>query len=145
MGEGKRAKEQGQEPQTAEWSCSQCENKRGGGRLGGSEGSENTVHRLVLKAVVIAMAASGRSECNDLVTLVSGRYHSTAEFLQKSPLFLEASAGKEAGLHALRILQVRMLSGNVHDLLEKEEPSFSRSNHSWKLTRFIHALSICHL
>lgn len=126
MEEGKRAKELGQEPQTTERSCSQCENMRGGGRPGGSEGSENTVHRLVLKglAVLIAMAASGWSECNDLVTLVSGRYHSTAEFSQKSPLLPEASEGKEVGLHALRILYVGMLSGNVHDLLEKEEPYF---------------------
>ena len=67
------------------------------------------------------------------------------KFLQKFPLLSEASAGKEAGLHALRTLQVKTLSGNVQVSLEKEGPRFSRSNHSWKLTCFIHALSICHL
>lgn len=50
--EGKRAKEQRQERQTAEWSCSQCENMRGAGRPAGSEGSENTVHRLLPEGLV---------------------------------------------------------------------------------------------
>lgn len=78
--------------------------------------------------------------------LVSGRYHSFHHrILTEFPLLPKASAGKEAGMHALRTLQVKTLSGNVHDPLEKEKPCFSRGSHSRKLTCFIHALLICHL
>ena len=95
--------------------------------------------------MVRAVRASGQSDGNALVALVSGRCHSTTKSLQKFPPLPEASVGKEAGIQAHRTLQVKTLSGNVHVSLEKEGSCFSRSNNSWKLTRFIHALSICHL
>lgn len=72
---------------------------------------------------------------------VSFHYKVPAEI----PTLARDSVGKEAGIQAHRTLQVKTLSGNVHVSLEKEGPCFSRSNHSWKLTHFIHALSICHL
>lgn len=113
----------------------------------GSEGSKDTFHRLVLEglAMVIALLASGWSECNDVVTPNLRKLSFHCIFLLQFPLLPEASAGKKAGIRALRTLQVKTLSGNVHVLLEEEGPCFSRGNHSWKLTCFIHALSICHL
>lgn len=94
--------------------------------------------------MVIALRASGCLECNDPVTPRFGKVplrYRTGEM----SLLPEASAGKEAGIRALRTLRAKTLSGNVHVTLEKAGPCFSRSNHSWKLTCFIHALSICHL
>lgn len=68
---GDKERERARGPMPAEWGWSQCENMWGGGWPRGPEDSENTFHKLVLEglAMVIALPASGWSECNDLVTL----------------------------------------------------------------------------
>lgn len=97
----------------------------GGGRTRRSESSENIFHRLVLEvlAMVMALLASGWLECNDLVTpsfsKVPFHYRIPGEISTPARGF---SAGKEAGIRALRTLQVKTLSGNVMSLRRKKGP-----------------------